>query len=44
MCTTIEVIKLNEPDDIFPSYQKALNRNDGKSTLLVEIGDYYNEK
>ena len=44
MCTTIEVIKLSEPDEIFPSYQKALNRNDGKSTLLVEIGDYYNEK
>ena len=38
MCTTIEVIKLREPDEIFPSYQKALNRNDGKSTLLVEIG------
>ena len=44
MCTTIEVIKLSEPDEIFPSYQKALNRNDGKSTLLVEIGDNYNEK
>ena len=44
MCTSIEVIKLNEPEDIFPSYEKALNRNDGKSTLLVEYGDYYNEK
>ena len=38
------LIKLSEPDEIFPSYQKALNRNDGKSTLLVEIGDNYNEK
>ena len=44
MCTTIEFIKLNEPKDIFPSYEKALNRKDGKSTLLVEFGDYYNEK
>tara|TARA_Y100000590_G_scaffold341731_1_gene389992 strand:+ start:1029 stop:1565 length:537 start_codon:yes stop_codon:yes gene_type:complete len=44
MCTTIDVIKLNEPKDIFPSYEKALNRNDGKSTLLVEYGDFYNEK
>lgn len=44
MCTTIDVIKLNEPEDIFPSYKKALIRKDGKSTLLVEYGDYYNEK
>ena len=44
MCTTIDVIKLNEPEDIFPSYEKALNRKDGRSTLLVELGDYYNEK
>ena len=44
MCTTIDVIKLNEPEDIFPSYKKALIREDGKSTVLVEYGDYYNEK
>ena len=44
MCTTIDVIKLNEPEEIFPSYKKALTREDGKSTLLVEYGDYYNEK
>ena len=44
MCTTLDIISLNEPDEIFPSYQKALNRNDGKSTVLVEFGDYYNEK
>jgi len=44
MCTTIDVIKLNEPEDIFSSYEKALNRKDGRSTLLVEFGDYYNEK
>ena len=44
MCTSIDVIKLNEPEDIFPSYKKALNREDGKSTILVEFGDYYNEK
>ena len=44
MCTTIDVIKLNEPEDIFPSYEKALNGSDGRSTILVEFGDYYNEK
>ena len=44
ICTTIEVIKLNNPEDIFPAYKKALMREDGKSTILVEYGDYYNEK
>lgn len=44
MCTNIEVIRLEEVKDIFPAYKKALTRKDGKSTLLVEYGDYYNEK
>jgi len=44
MCSSLDVISLDEPEDIFPSYQKALNRKDGKSTILVEFGDYYNEK
>lgn len=44
MCTTIEVIRLEEPTDIFPAYEKALMREDGRSTILVEYGDYYNEK
>jgi hypothetical protein len=44
MCKTIEVIRLDEPADIFPAYKKALEREDGRSTILVEYGDYYNEK
>lgn len=44
MCTTIEVIRLDEPSDIYPAYKKALFRDDGRSTILVEYGDYYNEK
>ena len=44
MCQTIEVIRLDEPADIFPAYKKALEREDGRSTILVEYGDYYNEK
>ena len=44
MCSTIEVIRLDEPADIFPAYQRALLRDDGRSTLLVEWGDYYGEK
>lgn len=40
----VEVIRLDEPEQIFPAYKKALERNDGKSTILIEWGDYYNEK
>ena len=42
--STVEIIRLEEPSDIFPSYKKALERKDGKSTILVEYGDYYSEK
>ena len=44
MLTMVEVIRLDEPSDIFPAYQKAYTRTDGKSTILVEWGDFYNEK
>ena len=44
MSTNIDVIRLNEAQDIFKSYKKALTRKDGKSTLLIEYGDYHNEK
>lgn len=44
MCPNLEVLRLNEPKIIVSSYKKALNRKDGKSTILVEYGDYYNEK
>ena len=44
MCTTIDIIKLQDPDQIFPAYEKAYERNDGVNTILVEYGDYYNEK
>ena len=44
MLSTVEVIRLDEPEDIFPAYYKAYNRTDGKSTILVEWGDFYGEK
>lgn len=40
----IEIIRLEEPEGIFSAYHKAYNRTDGKSTLIVEYGDYYGEK
>ena len=44
MCKNIEVIKLREPDQIFPAYKKAYERKDNKSSIIIEYGDYYNEK
>jgi len=40
----IDVIRLDEPEQIFEAYRNAYERKDGKSTILVEWGDYYNEK
>lgn len=44
MLQNIEVIELIKPEDIVPSYEKALNRNDNKSTILVEFADYAKTK
>lgn len=44
MCKTIEIIELYEPEDIVPAYERALNRTDGKSTILVEFGDFSKTK
>ena len=42
--TDVVIEDLTEPEMVFPAYKKALERNDGKSTILIEYGDYYNEK
>ena len=44
MAPNLDIIELNEPEDIISSYNKALNRNDGKSTILVEFADYCKTK
>lgn len=44
MLNSVEIIRLDEPEEIFPAYEKAYERSDGRSTLIVEYGDYYNEK
>ena len=41
MVDNIEVIKLIQSENIFPTYVKALDRNDGRSTLIVEMADLY---
>jgi len=44
MLNNIDTVRLEEAEQIFPAYQKAYDRDDGRSTILVEYGDYYNEK
>lgn len=44
MLDNVVVEDLTEPEMIFPAYKQALERTDGKSTVLIEYGDFYNEK
>ena len=44
MLKNVDVVELNEPEQIFDEYRNAYERKDGSSTLLVEFGEYYNEK
>ena len=44
MCNTIDIIRLEEPEDIFPAYEKAYLRDDNRTTICVEYGDYYSTK
>jgi len=44
MLKTVEILDIHEVEEILPAYTKALNRDDGFSTILVEHMDYYNEK
>jgi pyruvate/2-oxoglutarate/acetoin dehydrogenase E1 component len=42
MLKTVNVVRLDEPEQIYDEYQKAYESD--RSTILVEWGDYYNEK
>lgn len=42
MCPNINVVRLDEPEEIFINYQNAYYSD--KSSIMVEWGDYYNEK
>jgi pyruvate/2-oxoglutarate/acetoin dehydrogenase E1 component len=44
LCPNTDIIKLEEPRHVYDAYCTAYLRRDGKSTILVEYGDYYNEK
>jgi len=42
MLSEVKVVLLEEPEDIMKEFQKAYYREG--STLLIEHGDYYNDK
>jgi len=44
MLTEVDVVLLEEPEQIFPSFQHAYERQDSKSTLIIEYGEYYGTK
>ena len=44
MLGNIQVLRVEEPEEIFPAYRQAYERKDGQSTLIVEYGDYLSEK
>ena len=44
MLTDVNIVQLNEPEDIFPAFKEAYEREDSKSTLLIEYGEHYGTK
>ncbi len=44
LCDYVDIIRLEEPHQIFNAYKYAYERTDNRPTLLVEWGDFYNEK
>jgi pyruvate/2-oxoglutarate/acetoin dehydrogenase E1 component len=43
MCPHMNIVRLDSPEMIFEEYQKAYERSDGTSTLLIEWSDKYND-
>lgn len=44
MCDWVDIIRLDEASQIFEAYEYAYTRPDRRPTILVEWGDFYNEK
>jgi pyruvate/2-oxoglutarate/acetoin dehydrogenase E1 component len=43
LCPQINVVRLDTSEMIFSEYQKAYERSDGVSSLLIEWSDKYND-
>ncbi len=44
MLTEVEVVEIKEPEEVFDAFKKAYERNDGKSTLIIEYSEFYGTK
>jgi pyruvate/2-oxoglutarate/acetoin dehydrogenase E1 component len=44
ICDFVDIIRLEEPHQVFNAYKYAYERTDNRPTLLVEWGDFYSEK
>jgi pyruvate/2-oxoglutarate/acetoin dehydrogenase E1 component len=44
ICPNIDFVELLEPEEVMPAYEFAFSRADRRSTVLVEWGDFHNEK
>ena len=44
MLTDVNVVELFEPEDVFPAFKEAYEREDCRSSLIVEHGEYYGTK
>ena len=43
MCSNLNIVRLDKTSVIFDEYQKAYERSDGVSSLLIEWSDKYND-
>ena len=44
MLTNVNVVSLEEPGDIFPAFDEALNGKNFHASLIIENGAFYNDK
>ena len=44
MCDWVDIIRLDEPHQVFETFQYAYERKDNRPTIIVEWGDFYVEK
>ncbi len=44
MLTNVQLVELTDPEQIFPEYKNAYEREDSKSTLFIEHSEYYATK
>jgi pyruvate/2-oxoglutarate/acetoin dehydrogenase E1 component len=44
MLDDIDVVELIEPEQVFPAFKKAYEREDSKPTLIIEYSEFYGSK